>query len=154
MPVIAMSAVAVSRTGATGNAVMVTVPIPASTASLNDRLRITSLWTTTNSANNKTVAVYFGATGAGLTGTQYYGQTVTTSASIKDQRDIFVRGTLSTQVGFSTTGTGGWGNSTNAVVTSSINMANASEIVFAGNLANAGETITLEAYCIELIRSP
>lgn len=147
------SASSVSAAADTSENTLATIAIPAGLMGANGILRITTLWSWTNSANNKTIKVYFGASGAGTGGTLYMSTIYTTTTGTRDQRQIANRNSASSQVGsangFMTAA--GWGTTTGAVVTSSVNTGNASEVVLTGQKASAGETITLESYLVELI---
>lgn len=148
----ASSAAGMAVTGTVAETVLATVSVPAGAMGTNGIIRITSLWSVTNSANTKTLTWRFGAAGAGTGGTAYSSTPVTTSALFQDMR--LVRNiTASSQKGVSSGNpTGGLGVSSGALVTSSINTANAAEVAFTATLTNTGETITLESYLVELIR--
>jgi hypothetical protein len=109
----------------------------------NGMLRITSLWSHTNSANSKTPRVEFA-------GTQFYGGSFTTVATSRMSRTIANRNAANSQVGGPASGTFNWGSTTAAVTTSSINTSIDQDLVFSGQLANSGETIALESYLVEL----
>jgi len=116
---------------------------------LNGFLRVSSLWSLTNSVNTKAMYTYFGAAGAGLGGTLYGQPTATTAASWRDQRIIQNVNAANSQKGFG--GSGVFAASGAAIPTSAVDTTAASEIVFACLLANSGETISLEAYLIEAL---
>lgn len=148
----ASAASGMSVTGTTSETILATVQIPGGAMGANGIIRVTSLWSMTSSANTKTLTWRFGAAGAGIGGTTYSGTPVTTSSLFHDMR--LVRNiTASTQKGLSSGNpTGGLGVSSGALVTSSVNTANAAEVAFTATLTNTGETITLESYLVELIR--
>ena len=147
----ASSAAGMAVTGTVAETILATVSIPAGAMGTRGIIRVTSLWSYTNSANTKTLTWRFGAAGAGIGGTTYMGTPVTTTALFHDIR--MVRNiTASTQKGLSTGNpTGGFGTSSGALATSSVNTGNAAEIAFTATLTNTGETITLESYLVELI---
>ncbi len=147
--VLAQSSVAVSHTGDTNETIKATVVIPAGAMGLNGRLRVTTLWSTTNSANNKTVRVRLG----GIGGTSFLGAIATTTATFKSQIEIGNRNAANSQVAFASNSftAGGWGSTTTAVTTGAIDTSAAQDLVFTATLASAGETITLESYLVELI---
>jgi hypothetical protein len=146
--VLAASAVGVSHTGDTSETALATVQVPANMMGANGILRVTTLWTITNSGNNKTLRARLG----GIAGTAFLGATFTTSASVHDQRLIRNRNAANSQVGFAAiNGTGGWGVSSGAVATGAVDTAANQDLVITGQLASAGETITLEAYLVELL---
>lgn len=143
--VLGASAVAVSGGADTNENILATITIPAGAMGLNGQLRVTTLWTVTNSVNNKVIRVRLG----GIGGTAYLGNTLTTSASAADTRVISNRGAANSQVGWqSGLGTGG---SSSAVQTSAIDTSAATTLVITGQKATAGETLTLESYLCELI---
>jgi len=152
--IIGASGASVSCAADTAENTLATITIPAGLMGANGILRVTTLWSWTNSANNKTTRVYFGAAGAGTGGTLYMSTLYTTTTGTRDQRQIANRNSASSQVGgangFMTAS--GWGTTTGAVVTSTVNTGAASEVVFTGQKASAGETLTLESYLVELIR--
>jgi hypothetical protein len=61
---------------------------------------------------------------------------------------------VSSQLGGLSAGTGGWGSTSLVPVTGSINTNNDSYINITGALANAADTLTLEAYTIEVLCQP
>lgn len=148
--VLAASAVAASHTGDTAETALATVTIPANAMGPNGRVRITTQWSFTNSANNKTLRVRFG----GPSGTVYASNIQTTTASVRDQREIANRGVANSQVGGASNTNTSFAQTSGAVVTSSVNTAAATTVVLSGQLASSGETITLESYLVEIIRGP
>lgn len=146
MRVLGASASPSSVTGTLTETTLATVVVPAGVMGTNGILRVQTLWTVTNSANNKTLQMVFG-------GTVYYFQTVTTIATVADQRIIANVNSVSSQKGKTTGGmtAGGWGTASGAVTTSAVNTASAANLTFTGTLANTGETITLDSYIVELI---
>lgn len=152
--IIAQSAVAASHTGDTNETALATIAIPANAMGLNGRLSGQLSWALTSTANGKTLRVRFGASGAGLSGTQIMAVTnVTSLASVTFLFSFANRGSASSQVGSvpvsSNTGLGGSGAL--GMPTAAIDTTAASEIVISGALANSGETITLESYYVELM---
>ena len=128
------------------------VAIPANQLGPNGIIRVTCVWSYTNSANSKTLGVEYGATGAGTGGTVFQAVVIAaaTSSAFRTQVQIHNAGSVSSQKGYTTTN-GGWTATTGTVpTTGAINTANASEIAICGTLANTGETITLESYCVEV----
>lgn len=144
--VLAKSGVAVSHTGDTNETALATVPLPANAMGPNGVLFITAIWSYTNSANNKIMRTRLG----GISGTVFGQTTATTSAVLREQREIHNRNSASSQVGFQL-GSGGWITSSSALATASIDTTSAQDIVLSALLANSGETITLEAYVVEVI---
>lgn len=142
--VLARSAVAVSCPADTTEDVLATVTIPAGAMGISGAVRVTTVWTITNSANAKTLRMRFG----GTSGTAYLSTAATTSASFSDCHLISNRGSASSQVGSAQAI--GLGGSAAAVITSSVDTASATTIVISGQKASAGETLTLESYLVEL----
>lgn len=142
------SAVAQSVTGTLTETTLATITVPANSLGANGRVRITTVWSMTNSANNKTTRIRY----SGASGTSYMAVIHTTSTSYRDQREICNRNATNSQVGGPVGGFGGFGNNPgNTVATSTVDTTVDQTIVITGTLANTGETITLESYLVELI---
>lgn len=142
----AFSAVAVSHTGDASETTLATVALPALSA--NALLRISTLWTITNSANNKTMRARLN----GLAGSVVAQRVATTSASWAHQFLIANRNSASSQIATSLGMAAGLGVDGAAHVTAAIDTSSAKDLVFTAQLANIGETITLEAYAVEILR--
>ena len=152
--IVGASGTAVSLTGTTNLTAMATIPIPAGIMGKSGGLRITLTFTCTNSANNKTMRIHFGATGSSTSGTQYLTSTVTTITGAREMRLIFNKNSTTSQMGLPPgTPTGGLGQTAGAFVTSTVDTGIASEICISGQLASSGETLTLEDYVVEALRS-
>ena len=148
VPIIrAQSAVASSVTGTLTETVLASVPISAGAMGANGRLRVTFHYTYTNSANNKICKITLG-------GTTIFSRTVTTTISIALILELMNRGATNSQIELTvsqnagTPYSGGGGTPNN---TYSIDMSQATTLDFRGTLANTGETITLEAYGVEIL---
>lgn len=141
--VLAASAVAVSHTGNTAKTTLASLTVPGGAMGANGCLRITSLWSYTNNANNKTPRVEFG-------GTQYYSSTITTAATSRMYRTIANRNAENSQVGGAASGAFNWGSTSDALTTSSVDTSLDQNLVFSGQLANGGDSISLESYLVEL----
>lgn len=146
--VLAASAVAASVSATISEEVLASIRVPAGLIGKNGILRVTSLWTITNSANNKTLRVKLG----GIGGTAFLASTQTTNASVQAMTVISNRNSEASQV--STTGgqASSFGASTGAVVTATIDTSAETLLVLTGEKASAGETITLERYIVEYYR--
>lgn len=145
---LAQSAVAVPLTGTVAETVLATIPLPGGAMGANGLIRINTLWTMTSSANVKTPRIRLG----GAAGTEFYSQTHTTVATLRHQTEIMNRNSQSSQVGFPTiAGGGGWSTSAQAITTGAIATSADTTIVISGQLANSGETITLQAYNVEVL---
>lgn len=151
--VLAQSATSITRNSDnatdTSESTLATVTVPAYRMGPNGRVRITTVWSVTNSATSKITRIRFG----GTSGTLYHSTGQTTTASLRTMTEIANRNSASSQVGMSTSATGGFGTSTGAVVTSSVATTSAADIVFRAVWgANvAGESITLESYLVEIL---
>lgn len=139
--VLAASSVAVPLTGTTSETALATITVPAGTMGANGFLIVTSYWSYTNSANNKTIRARFG-------GTAIAANVVTTTASAPFHLTIGNRNSASSQIiGM---GTGLIAATSGALGTSSQNTAGAIDLTLNGTLASAAETITLESYIVQL----
>jgi hypothetical protein len=149
--VLAMSALAASQTGNLTEAVLATITIPARTMGAQGRLRITAFFSMPNTANNKTFRVRFN----GIAGTIYYSEVFGTGIQTAHAIvEIANRNAVNSQIG-GPVGNSGVGSSANAIVTSAVNTDLAAmDVVITGQLANAGETIKLEGYVVELLMPP
>lgn len=143
---ICLTGAASSITGDTNETTLATCTVPANSMGANGVLRITTQWSHTNSANNKTLRVKF-------SGTNYLSVNVTTTATSRVQSQITNRNATNSQVG-NNNAIGSFGGSSGGLVTSTIDTTVSHNIVITGTLANSGETITLESYLVELIPFP
>ena len=142
--VIARSHVAASHSGDTTNAVIATIPLKGRSMGPHGGLRIVTLWSHTGSANAKTMRTYLNLNVLG---------SYTTSASAKSTRlvtEIWNRGDVASQVGNASLHDG-WGDDTAALQTAAVDTDADATITVRGQLADPGETITLEGYSVELI---
>ena len=96
----------------------------------------------TNNANNKTFTVE-------LAGTAFYNTTLNSQSAIQVISIIRNRNSESSQVGGLVGSTSGIGAA--GLVTSAINTASAQNITITAQLANAGDTATLEGYTVEIV---
>ncbi|CAN5209870.1 hypothetical protein BH10PSE7_BH10PSE7_03760 [soil metagenome] len=144
--ILAASAVAASHTGDTLETALATVTIPANAMGPNGIVQIWSLWTATNSAGAKTPRIRLG----GTAGTVYaQPAALTTSPALRIFTEIQNRNNAASQVGAPAAVTG-FGANAGALVTSSVNTAANADLVITGQLATSSDTITLEAYRIEI----
>lgn len=142
--VLGQSGVASSVTGTTTETTLATIPVPAGIMGLNGVLRITTVWTVTNSANNKALRVVLG-------GSLFSGVDLTTTASAQFQAHIRNRGVANSQIGFIVSSGFPFSTSGGSPVTGAVNTAVAQNLLITGQLASGAETITLEAYTVELL---
>jgi hypothetical protein len=141
---IAAGAVSSAHTGDTAEAVLATIPVSAGAMGPNGILRVTLLWSYTNSASGKTKRVRLG----GSSGTILMQQTNTTSAAIRHHMLIQNRNAQNAQIAGQFTGA--FAASSVAHATATIDTSAAQDLVISGQLANAAETVTLESYVVEL----
>lgn len=140
---LAMSAVAASCAANTTENTLATINLQPGIIGANGRLRITVLWTLTNSANGKTCAVKLG-------GSDFLATNYTVSASARTQIEIINRGVQNSQTSFAPNQTG-FGASTGANLVGTVDTSLAQTLTITGTKAVAGEVLTLEAYLIELL---
>lgn len=145
--VLAASGVAVSHTGNTNETALATIQVPANAMGANGAIRVTTTFSYTNSGNNKTQRVRFG----GAAGTQYFLVVDTATASRRHQTQIHNRNATNSQVGQSQSVA--FGSSGVAATTSAVDTTAAVDIVISGQLANSGETITLENHTVEIFKA-
>jgi hypothetical protein len=106
----------------------------------NGRVRITSLWSGTNSANAKTMRHKFG-------GVNYFAQNLIAQQGWRHENEISNRNAVNSQVGNTNNAVGSLAGVPN---TSAVDTSSAVTLLMTGQLSNAGETITLESYCVEV----
>ena len=138
----AQSAVASSVTGTLTKTTLATIAIAAGAIGPNGSIHITALFSMTNNANNKTFTVE-------LAGTAFYNTTLNSQSAIQVISIIRNRNSESSQVGGLVGSTSGIGAA--GLVTSAINTASAQNITITAQLANAGDTATLEGYTVEIV---
>jgi len=151
--VLGSSAVAASAPADATEDILATVNVPAGVMGASGWLRLTSLWSFTGSTNSKTMRARLG----GIGGTAYLSAATTTAGhvSLYDRRIIANRALTNSQVGLQTTLLTGQtvvdGFSTAASLTSAIDTTALTTLVFTGQKATSGETLTLDSYLVELI---
>lgn len=146
--VIAQSYAAVSGAADTNENTLATVTIPANAMGANGLLMVDALWTVTNGADDKILRIRF----SGASGTQYFGATITSSATVRVNVLIANRGATNSQVGWSGPTTVSYGGSAQAAVTSAVDTTAATTLVFTGQKETAGNTLTLDGYTVYLIK--
>ncbi len=139
--VLASSAVSASITGTTNETTLATITIPP--LGLNDSLRVSTLWSYTNSGNNKTFRIDLG-------GTDFMAVVQSSSAVFKDTREIRNVNSQSVQKSWPAAAAGA-NNTGSAITSGAINTGVSTTLTLTAQLASAGETATLESYLIELI---
>lgn len=113
----------------------------------NDTIRVTVLFSQTNSANSKTYKISLGGVGTN----NILNTAATTSASLWTTKTIANRGSVSSQIAPSAGSVTG-SASASSPVTSAINMAAAQTLTVTGTKASGGETLALESVLVELLR--
>jgi len=144
----ASAATGMSVSTGTAETILATVPIPAGAVGANGAIRITTLWTYTNSANSKTVRVRLG----GISGTSFGAAVATTTADVQMMHIIRARNSTSSQVGFAANAGSTFATTTSGAASGSLDMTAAQDLVFTGTTASSGETITLESYIVEILK--
>lgn len=144
--VIAHSAVAVSHTGDINETVLATIAIAANRMGANGIIKVTSTWSHTNNANNKTMRIRLG----GLAGTALLNTTVTTTLTSQTVQYISNRNSALSQVSFTSATMAAFTTTTGGLATASQDTAAPQDLVLTGLLANAGDMITLERYVVEV----
>jgi hypothetical protein len=146
--ILARSAVAVSCPADTNENVLAVIPVPPNAMGLNGVLRIRTLWSLTNSANNKTLRIRFsGATGT-IFGTSTLGTGVLTAHGLVI---IANRGAVNSQIGIRATFTSPYSASGSPNITAAVDTSADTTIVITGEKTVGGETLTLESYLAELL---
>ena len=141
---VAQSAVAVTApANDTNENVLATVTIPGGVIGANGALRITPVWSYTNSGNIKTLRVRLGGTQIGTAGP-------TTTATLQSYFMVRNRNDEASQVS-SVLGAGAV-SSASAVTTTAVNTAADVSLTITAQKATGSETVTLEGYNVELMR--
>lgn len=146
--VIYHNAEAVSHTGDTVETTLRDITIPAGSMDVNGLIRVTNLWSYTNSANIKRPRSYFGGTG----GTKFSDSAQTTTAFLREQFVIANRNAVNSQVGHSAGFTSSFGTGTGALVIAAIDTSVDVHLLVRGLLADGTETITSEETLVELLK--
>lgn len=141
------SFVSVSGAADTNENTLATITVPANAMGANGAIRVWTLWTVNNNANSKTARVRFG----GIGGTQYM---VLSLASTVTQQHVILfgnRNAANSQVGFNSGIATAFGITTGAVTTSAIDTTSSTTIVITAQKGTGSDTMTLEAYLVELL---
>ena len=143
--VVHQSAAQQSFTGTTAETVLATILVPGGLMGPNGSLRITTSWTLTSSANGKTMRVRFG-------GSTIQANTATTASYYRMQCEIHNVNSeaIQSSTAISASGFGAGGASPTATTQDTTDDV---EITLVGTLSNAGETLTLESYLVEVMPS-
>lgn len=143
--ILGSSGVTSSVTGTTSETQLANITIPANSMGENGKLRVTAIWSFSGS-NNKTLRVKH----SGAAGTVFGTSVQTTNASAQTQTIIGNAGVANAQRGYIVLLTP-YSGSANAIASGSADTTVDTTIYISGQLANTGETITLESYSVELI---
>lgn len=147
--ILAASSGSVSCAADTAENALATITVPGGWMGLNGILRWHAVWTYTNSANTKTIRTRFG----GVAGTIYFSIAPTTTTYSRDFRQLQNQGAANSQKGVTAVVTSTtWASDAASIVTSSVDTSADTSLVFSGQKASSGETLTLESYLVELIR--
>jgi len=144
--ILGSSGAASAVSSGTAETQLASVAVPAGWMGKNGSLRITTLWSYTNSANTKTLRVRFGGSGGAI----YQGLAITTTATSYMQCWIRNNNSASAQKAYNVS-LGVFASTTSALATSAIDTAASTTVYISGKTASDGETITLEGYTVELI---
>ena len=145
--VLAQSFVQSATTGSITENTLATVTIPAGVMTANGILEIESLWSMTSNANNKRARLRF----SGASGTAYYDNTLTTGALGSPVRTRIgnvnatnsQKGHAAASLGFTSSG--------NPLVTSAVDTAATTTLVFTGTLSVGTDTMAVEGYTVRLV---
>lgn len=143
--ILASSAVAVPHTGGTTETTLATITVPANSMGANGRLEIEALFSYTGGTDTWRPRIKFG-------GTTIHEQAAfgSTNVSAFLVTRLFNRNATNSQVAPSVTQLN-LSQNAGAVVTAAIDTTSSQDVVITGQLTNAADTITLEAYTVRLI---
>jgi len=142
------SAVPLLLTGTTAETALAEIQIPGGALGPHGIVRLTSSWSWTANANNKTLRTRLG----GLAGTILRSTVQTTNLMIFEIVMFGNQGAANSQKVFQPLSTVTPFNvSSAAQPTAAIDTSLTQSLVISGQLANAGDSVTLEAYLLELI---
>lgn len=142
--ILGQSGAASSVTGTLVETTLATVTIPANAMKANGLLRVTTYFSCTNSANAKIARVRLG-------GNIFSALSVTTSSAIQTLTLIRNKNATNSQESYGESSAGGLGITTTAPRTAAVDTTAASSITITATLADAGETITLLGYTVEVL---
>lgn len=144
---LAQSNTAVALTGSTSLTTLATITVPGGLMGANGRLIVTSLWSYSGTGGSKTPRVSFGASSMASVGI------ASGSGTLRQQTEIINRNAVNSQIAMGNV-VGGFGSTTNALLTAAVNTGSAANLLLQGTLGNAGDTLTLESYTIEVVYAP
>jgi len=132
-------------TGTTAETALATIKIPGRLMGPNGAIRVMPIFSIASSANQKVVRLRFG----GLAGTSMGSFSVGVGVAIRALFTIQNRNSAGAQLGYDAVGLG---STANALITATLDTTVEQELVISGQLANAGDSITLQAYIVEVLR--
>lgn len=140
------SAVKVSHTGDTNETTLVTINVPAGAMGANGFLMITWHASATNNANTKTWRWKLG-------GTTLRSVANASSLNLREQFNIHNRNSASSQIagGPNSSMISGFGTTTGAWITGSVDTSAAVDLVLTGQLATGTDEIAIESYSVFLV---
>lgn len=134
------------HTGDTSAATFATIAIPGNTLTANGALRITLLYRFVGAGGNKTTTLTFGGT------TFLSASNGTSTLSAQSQIIIRNRNATNSQVSAWSSNSQSFTSLPADVVTAAVDTTQSQNLVIGGQLANAGDSIALESYLIEVVR--
>jgi hypothetical protein len=142
---LAKSGTSAAVTGTAAETVLATISIPANTIGPNGQMKINAYWTTTSSANNKTIRVRLG----GLSGSVIFSAVPTTVANVWSSTILNDANSTSSQFMISEVARGTDSLVATVSATSAVDMTSSQSLVITGQLSTTSETITLNGYTVE-----
>ena len=138
-----------SVTGTTAETNLASLRIPAGSMGRNGHVEVKSLWSYTNSANNKTLGGRLSATGGNISGTSLGGAFATTTATAQILWVIRNNNATNSQTLWGAQPVTPFGSSANALLAPAIDTTQDTFINLTGTLALSTETLTLvHAYAV------
>lgn len=135
-------------TGSTAETTIATLTVPGGLMGPRGTARVTLGWSMSSSANNKTLRIRF----TNLSGGLVSGTTFSAVEGYVEEKGFRNTGTTNSQENLLGTGAGlGFGTSSSALLTSTIDTEQDFNLVLTGQLANAGDSITLEFAFVEIL---
>jgi hypothetical protein len=142
-----------ANTGNTTENIKATVSLVANLLGANGVITIMSIWSATNNANSKTRRIRWGAAASGAGGTVIRGIAAASWLTARDYTEFSNRNATNAQVaGMSGGDVGGFAQGTVALATPAIDTTAATELNFTAQCADAGDTLAIEQYRVELRR--
>ena len=158
MSIVIATAGPVTLTGIVAETSMVSLRIPGGTIGRNGLVELRTLWSMTNSANNKTMWTRYSATPGSTTAGQFNAQNVfTTVATAQGLSMLGGNNSTSSQVEYYTNAsgfTGPYGASGANIGTFSLDTTADTYVCINGQIAAAGETLTLQHAALVVFPSP